>query len=296
MRQYLNAKSHPIILVLVSILVASTCVADDGKTPAHRKSPASEESPADRPSSGDTETDRILDRLEAKGKAISGLASKLTYKYVTGPPVEDTMTKLGRLLFKRALPGQTNSMFLIEFDKRIADGAQMKRIEKFAFDGEWLTEFNETSRSVTRRQIVRQGERIDPFKLGSGPFPMPFGQKRDEILHEFDVTRQKPELEDLPGTTHLHCVPRPGTQLSQKYSRVEIYIDRKIELPIRIVSESKKDGSRIEVDFKEIDISAAPAGSRFTIKCPDGFQEQFEPLPPLVELPMTEKEKPASKP
>ena len=275
----------PIIAALVSILWASACVAEPPDKNTDDKS-APKESPEKRPTSGDSETDRILDRLEAKGKAIQGLTCKLTYRYVTGGPVQDTMTKLGRLSFTR---GRTNSMFLIEFESRIADGEKIKNVEKYAFDGEWFTEFNEKSRSVTRRQIVRKGERIDPFKLGNGPFPMPFGQKRDEILREFTVERRKPELEDPPGSIHLHCVPRRGTQLASKYSRVEIFVDRKIELPIRIVSESKMDSSRIEVDFKGVNTDAAPAGSRFNIACPAGFQEQFERLPPLIELPPTEK-------
>lgn len=280
--------SHaPIIAALVAVLWASACIAEDGDKATADK-PAVVDSEEQALTSGDSETDRILDRLEAKGKAIKGLQCDLSYKYVTGGPVQDKMTKLGGLLFTR---GETNSMFLIEFESRIADGEKFKSVEKYAFDGEWFTEFNEKSRSVTRRQIVRKGERVDPFKLGEGPFPMPFGQKRDEILRAFKVERLKPELEDPPGSIHLHCVPRPNTQLSQKYSRVEIYVDRKIELPIRIVSERKQeiDGGRIEVDFKGINTDAAPAGSRFSVTCPAGFQESLEPLPPLIEVPPTEK-------
>ncbi|MBN2563207.1 MAG: hypothetical protein JXQ75_19970 [Phycisphaerae bacterium] len=273
------------------------CVADDRPTSRASRDepvakatsrpatmPARQATPPEqvKPSSGDAKVDEILDRLEIKGQAIEGLGCKLTYKYVMVEPVEDSQTKEGTLLFARAEP---NSKFLIRFTKMIADGIVSRRGEHFLFDGEWLTERNDKARTIIRRQIVRKGERIDPFKLGKGPFPLPFGQKREEILRNFKVTLQQFELGDPRNTHHLHCVPLPNTELASKYSRVEIYVDKTTELPVRVETERLSDGNRIEVDFKEIDTSEAPALSRFQIKEPgeklDGFSVTEEPLPPL---------------
>jgi hypothetical protein len=200
--------------------------------------------------------------------------------------VEDAQIKEGELLFAQAEP---NSKFLIHFTKMIADGIVTRRGEYFLFDGEWLTERNDKARTIIKRQIVRRGERVDPFKLGKGPFPLPFGQKREDILGNFTVTLKRFELGDPRNSDHLHCVPRPNTELAAKYSRVEIYVDKKIELPVRIVTERITDGNRIEVDFKEIDTDEAPALSRFQIKRPgenlDGFTVTEEPLPSLPERP-----------
>ncbi|MFH1419265.1 MAG: hypothetical protein ABII12_13390 [Planctomycetota bacterium] len=228
--------------------------------------------------------DRILDRLEIKGEAIKGLACKLTYKIVTVFPVEDAVVKEGELLFAR---GDPNSKFLIHFEKMIADGVVVPRHEYFLFDGEWFVERNDKARTLIRRQIVRKGERTSPFKLGEGPFPLPFGQKRDDILRNLTVSLAKFELGDPRNSYHLHCVPLPDTELARKYSRVEIFVDRKDELPVRIVSERVKDGNRIEVDFKEIDTDEAPAQSRFHLEASPGFDVREEPLPPLPDPAMT---------
>lgn len=230
------------------------------------------------PTSGDPTVDSILDRLEIKGKAIKGLSCDLVYTYVTVEPVEDTQVKEGRLLFAR---GEPNARFLVHFTKMIAGGLIRRSGEYYLFDGQWLTERNDKAKTVIRRQIARSGERKDPFELGKGPFPLPFGQKREDILRQFRVTSQAFTLGDPPGSLHLHCVPRPKTAMSEKYSRVEIYVDRRLDLPIRIVSERLSDGNRIEVDFKGIDTNDAPAGSRFTIgRVPEDFTTTVEPLPP----------------
>lgn len=243
--------------------------------------PATQPVAGEKPSSGDPVVDDILDRLETKGQAIKGLASQLTYRYVVVEPIEQEQVKEGELLFARAEP---NSKFLIHFTKLTADGIPTPRGEYFLFDGEWLTERNDKARTIIRRQIVRPGERVDPFKLGQGPFPLPFGQKRADILSNFKVTLAPFELGDPRNTQHLHCVPRPHTELAQKYTRVEIYVDKSLELPVRVVTERIADASRIEVDFSGVNAGEAPAMSRFQIQ---------QPGENLVDFSITEEALPA---
>ena len=273
------------IICTIAILFSAACLAAQDRPtsrPAERATtqPAASQ-PASQPaksSSGDPKVDRILDRLEEKGQAIKGLGCKLTYKYVTVEPVEDAQVKEGELLFA---VGEPNARFLIHFTGMLAEGVAIERHEYFLFDGEWLIERNDKARTVIRRQIVRPGEKVDPFKLGKGPFPLPFGQKREDILSNFKVTAEKFEVGDVRNSEHLHCVPLPNTELAAKYSRVEMFIDKDLELPTRIVTERLADGNRIEVDFKEVDTKEAPAMSRFRIDVPAGFEVTEEPLPDL---------------
>jgi hypothetical protein len=41
--------------------------------------------------------------------------------------------------------------------------------------------------------VLRPGEKVNLLKLGEGPFPLPIGQKRDDVKRQFDVTLAKPE-------------------------------------------------------------------------------------------------------
>lgn len=268
-------------LVAIAILIAnlSACLADSGgdaSQPPQKTTPPSDVAPhvGEQTSSGDEKVDALLDRLEEKGLAIKGLKCRLVYTHVMVDPVESRKVKEGSLLFARAEP---NSRFLIHFGKMIADEVVVRSDEYFAFDGRWLVERNDKARTVIKREIAEQGRNRDPFKIGEGPFPLPFGQKRSEILKSFKVTLEPFTLGDPLQSQHLRCVPRPGTELAARYSRVDIYVDRRLELPVRIVTENARDDSRIEVDFKDIDTGDAPAGSRFLIEEPAGFDVRVEP-------------------
>lgn len=230
-------------------------------------------------SSGDPKIDAILDRLESKGQTIQGLSTVLIYNEIRFEPVEEKVIKRGELFFRR---GEPNARFMIRFDETVAGGVIQSNKEYYLFDGGWFIERNDRAKSVVRRQIVRPDQRIDPFKLGSGPFPLPFGQRRTEILANFVAKREPPRPDDPPDTDHINLVPRPNSELSQRYRRVDMYIDRRIELPVRIEIERLSDDSIVDVRFERLDPNDAPADSRFQIDRPTGKDWDFreEPLPP----------------
>src|ERR1044071_8933070 len=159
-------RNLPKILFTIAVAIAAKAAAQNG--------PATSQPAA----SGNPKVDQILNRLEVKG-AIKGLQCKLTYKYVTLETVEGGKGKEGELLFARAEP---NSKFLVVFKKLKALGTERDTGEYFLFDGRWLTQRNDNGKSITKQEIARPGEKKDPFKVGSGPFPLPFGQKREDIL------------------------------------------------------------------------------------------------------------------
>ncbi|HWL92353.1 MAG TPA: hypothetical protein VNT79_02370 [Phycisphaerae bacterium] len=283
MRRHLSifACSAPVIF-LASI---SALLAQPGQPPASQ--PASTQKPSDAAptptSSGDPEIDNLLDGLETRGKDIKGLSAKLIYRHISTIPVESEQKKIGELHFAR---GEPSAKFLVHFTKVVADGVVSSNQEFYAFDGEWYVERSDAGKNVTRRQMS-SGEKIDPFELGKGPFPLPFGQKRVEILRHFEVSLAKPEKGDPPGTKHLHCAPRPHSSLADKYSRVEIFVDPQRDIPIRVVTENINDKSRIEVDFNDINLGGAPAGSRFKVETPKGFHESFERAAEEPEIDLT---------
>lgn len=260
--------------IAASVVVVAACeVVAWGQSASPTSAPAAA---AGAPlSSGDQKIDAILDRLEEKGRIIKGLTCRLVYTHVLIDPVESRKVKEGTLLFARAEP---NSRFLVQFDKMIADGVIRKSAEYYGFDGRWLIERNDRARTIHKYEVAREGERRDPFRIGEGPFPLPFGQKRAEILANFKVTLEPFAAGDPPQSDHLRCIPLPGTELATRYSRVDMYIDKRLELPVRLVSENIKDESRIEVDFKDINTDDAPAGSRFIIEEPKDFEVRVESL------------------
>ena len=153
------------------------------------------------------------------------------------------------------------------------------KAEEHLFDGRWYIEKREATKSVIKREIVRPGEKFDPFRVGQGPFPLPFGQKEQDILRNFEVTLVRADPKTSPDTVHLKLVPKGG-QMAQRYREIHFYISRKLDLPVKVVA-LQKDDKKMTVVFKDIRINRGIAGSRFVVTIPDDptWSYTVEPLP-----------------
>ena len=228
--------------------------------------------------SGDPAVDELLDKLEAKGDEIKGLSCKLRYNYVTIDPVESSQIKTGELKYLKPTGTNINGMFKIHFRELDADGVKSKHEEQIAFDGNWLVERNDKAKTIIRREVVKKGEKVNPFELGKGPFPMPFGQKRADMLQHFKIKKMASGAGDPLNTVKLHCEPHPHSNMASRYRQVQMLIDKGNNLPVKMLCERLADGNRIEVAFTDVDTKAAPALNDFKIEEPKDFDKREEPI------------------
>ena len=156
-----------------------------------------------------------------------------------------------------------------------APGAGRRHI----FDGRWYTEARQVTKTVIKRELVREGESVDPFELGSGPFPLPFGQKKADILKNFTVSLVPAAEGDPADSDHLECIPRPGSQLAEDYKELHFHISRKYELPVRVVAHQRKERKTLTVNFKNLETNQGLARSRLDRQFPKSWTEQIERLP-----------------
>jgi len=224
-------------------------------------------------SSGDPRVDAILDRLERRGDAIEDLSAKLTFQRFD-ELVEERLTRHGELLYRRDEP---NARFLVRFDDMVIDRVIRKQKAWYVFDGRWFVEKQESTKTVVRREVVRPGERINPFKLGQGPFPLPFGQKKADILGRFVVKLVEPIPGDPPESDHLLLVPRTDSDMADRYRKLDFYVARKLELPVRIRL-YQKDDKIVTADFANVAVNTGLAAGRFELPVPEGWQLIEEPL------------------
>lgn len=233
----------------------------------------------------DPEVDEILTRLELR--EIKDLAARVTWRleYVIDP--DDFTVKLGRIWYEDRDPV---ARFLIHFDTRISGERRDKSDEQHVFDGRWYTKIDARTKSVERYEVRRPDDPVDPYRVGEGVFPVPFGQKKEEILREFEVTKVPPAEKDPPGTDRLHLVPRQGTQTGESYKELDFWIERDgpaVGLPTR-VRVAKLDGtgklnSYITITFDEPKINAGLEPKVFEITIPAGYtvsEERLEPIAP----------------
>ena len=283
----------PVTLFVCSMTVAG-CAAQTPATsgpaatpPAGQPAtaPASATQPASAPATPatqaalDPEIDKILTRLEER--EVQDLQARLTWRlqYVIDP---DATVKTGELWYQKAEPV---GKFLIRFQQVISGTRKDKVDERHMFDGLWYVELQSKGETCTRREIRRPGDPWNPYKVGEGIFPMPFGQKKADILREFAVERIEPGQDDPPATDRLRLTPRAGTRSGESYKELDLWISREgpaAGAPVK-VQVAKKDGtgkvnSTITITFDDPKLNQGFSSGVFDIKCPPGWHEIKEPL------------------
>jgi hypothetical protein len=236
----------------------------------------------------DPVVDKILTRLE--NRQVHDLRAKVKWELTYAiEEDEDSDCKFGTIWYKAEQPV---AKFKVHFDKKIVGTTKRDLNEQHLFDGRWYVELQSTTKTVTRREIRRKGELSNPYKLGEGAFPLPFGQKKADILAEFEVERIADAGNDPPGTDHLRLEPRPNTETGRTYKTLDFWVARTGDhsgLPVKVMA-GKKDGtgavnSYITITFSQIELDTGFSDSVFEIKVPSGYEERSERLEPLSPSP-----------
>lgn len=191
------------------------------------------------------EVAKILDDMEAAGNDVKTIRCDVKLNEQDNLNLTET-TKYGSILFRRAEP---HAMFMVGFDRMESDGIVHKDKEWWLFRDRWLIEAKSQSSTIIRREQLRTGETIDLFDLEKTPFPMPFGQKRDQIERNFGVSLTPPTADDPEGCDHLVCRPHPDAPLAREYKRLDFLVSKDLHLPIRIIAEDVRGDSVRIADF-----------------------------------------------
>lgn len=223
-------------------------------------------------SSGRAErVDEILTQLQARSDGIKDIRTDV--RFVEEDRINlTTRVKLGTVTF---LMSEPNPRFMIHFVRTEVDGVVGKG-EWYLFDGRWLYEVIERIGQVTQREFAPPGTKVDLFDLETAPFPMPFGQKKDAILRNFNVTLLPAQPSDPSETDHLECRPKIGSPFHGKYDSIQFFVHRTLHLPTRIVV-IKNDGlETITADFSSLTEQSLNTGlKRAAFDPPKSWREKY---------------------
>jgi hypothetical protein len=231
-----------------SVDVAATPPASQPQESPPDQSPASAPAPQIAPQL-DWDVETLLDKLERSAADLNAFTAKVTYQK------EDSVlgrleTRTGELIYRLDASNDEKS-FAILFEWTIINGRKRQDHKHYIFNGRWLAEIDHANKQFIKREIVAPGRKLDPLKLGEGPFPLPVGQPKAEVLARFDVTKAAlPDaglLKDLQNVDGLLLVPKPGTPESDEFAKVELFYDRQTLLPVGINTESKGDRKTIKL-------------------------------------------------
>lgn len=181
----------------------------------------------------------LLDRLERSAEDLRNFQARIRYD-IWDAATEEKQIRSGHLIYQ-VDPDDGSKRFAILFDTFIFGNRQENEAKHYIFADGWLVEIDHERKQFIKRQIVAPGKTFDPLKLGEGPFPLPIGQPKNEVLARFDV-----RLLDAPSDPFLAKLladrdvegmvlfPKLHTPEAEKFQRVELFYDRETMLPIGI--------------------------------------------------------------
>jgi hypothetical protein len=229
----------------------------------------------------DPAVDAILGRLEQR--SVSDLHARVAWQqeYVGDLP-DEALIKRGELWY---LTAQPVPKFLVHFTEQFVGQRKDALDEQHLFDGQWYVELQSRTKMVTRREVRRPDDRVNPYRLGEGPFPLPFGQRKQDIVREFEVALVPPAQGDPPAMDHLRLVPRPGTRTGENYKEVHFWVQQGGPLdglPVKVrAAKLRPTGqldSQITITFADPRLNTGLKDDRFKLETPRGYVEEVEAL------------------
>ena len=236
---------------LAAMLAASTCAAQTAATPlATATQPSTTQATTATAPAVDPEVMKILTDIERAGQKHPTIRTDFELKSAD-PLTGDSEERTGWVAYQGAKE-QTPAGFRVHFaTRKLGGGPSLKDKEDWAFDGHYWTVVKHRIRDMVRYQMVPEGETADPMRLGKGPFVLPFGQKVADVLKYYIPTTRPLRAKEPKGTTYLKLTARRERYKDVDLTRVEMWIDPKTHLPVRIASRDKK-GKTTAVTFKKM--------------------------------------------
>lgn len=213
--------------------------------------------------------DDLLIALETADAGMSSLRTDLLWAQ-TFAIAGDMQMRWGTLTYWVEEPAgeglPPRRAFAVEFNqKQVGERRPAPERIDYVFDGEWFLERIHEEHQAFKRQVVPPGQQADPLRIGEGPFPVPVGQKRDEILARFTaelidpVGQVDPRLMQFvqrgAGTYALELVPHPDLVEDSTWRKIRIWYDKEtLEPRLAWTINAAEDESYVQLLNVERDI------------------------------------------
>ena len=230
----------------------------------------------------DPVTNETLDKLETAGKMFRTIVADINFG-VEELAFADVEIRTGQVSYAQGTPGKAPSRFRIHFAtvKQGATGPKVADNVDYAFDGEWFTTRKEKIKELAKFQVAEPGKPVDALKLGKGPFPVPFGQEKAEVLRRFVASSIPSAPADPKGTVHLQLLPRDKSGQDMDIRKLDMWINA-AGLPEKIVSEDARGQKITTVVFSNIQTNKPLGPEVFNLPSPTdpNWRIRIEPLRP----------------
>ncbi len=212
----------------------------------------------------------ILDRLEKVGEKYTTLRTDVVYE-VENRMTGETEKRSGWVAYQKETKEQPTK-FRVHFDTlRLEDGPKIQNVVDYIFDGKYVSKDDYKTKTRTSWQVAAEGQRVEALKIGQGPFPVPFGQKTADMLAYLQAVTRAPEATDPAGTEYLKLFPLPGKEKDVNFLRLEMWVDRKTNLPVKIIARDENKNIKT-IMFANTQTAPTIDAKLFDVPKPAGFE------------------------
>lgn len=229
----------------------------------------------DRPAlTPDSSVDQILDALDAVGKNLDTFVADVSLAEMDALS-GDTTTLVGKIWYQKLAAG--NPRIRVDFDKKlIGDRQEQGFRQEYKLENGQLIDRNYKQKLEVIRQVIKPGQKMDPLKLGEGPFPLPIGQRRFEVLRRFDVQKMPPKRDDPANTVHIQLAPKQNNPLARKFKLIDVWVDLKTDFPTRIQTTSLTEATIRTTDLGQYKVNPPLSDKDFALEKVQGWKQQVE--------------------
>ncbi|MCR9077358.1 MAG: hypothetical protein NXI07_15070 [bacterium] len=240
----------PSALLTILLTAAAVLPRPDGRVvePSETEG-TTPEAAATQPASFDTPRE-LLTALAEQDRQTTTLRGGVRYTIIHALE-NDMQVRYGQLAIRNAdnEDAAQSRKYAVRFNLLEIDDRQDVIEEHFIFDGRWFVERYPEEKQFTKRELVPQGEKLDPMELmRDAPFWVSLGRDQDRLLDAYEASilpttdgladnPDFPELASLAnqphvaGTTQLMLVPKDGSGFEDDWEFVRIWINSESLLP-----------------------------------------------------------------
>ncbi len=269
-------------LLLSAIMICLSCPAF-GQDDPNATTPTAPEPAVTAPADPiNPELNTLLDKIEKRSGELKSFEADMLFKQEQ-LLVDSVKIRNGKLYYQanpEAVYFRVHFADLLEMDLEEEEEKPepVKFNEDFAFDGRWLTRRNELFKSIQKYEISKEPANKETFRLGKGPFPLPFALTKADILKEFEVQLLPADPNDPAKTSHLKLKPKKDSSLAEKYLVLDFWVSAE-EMEPRQIRYASPDDEITTVTWSKIKTDKTISKKNFELEAPDkDWEVEVNPL------------------
>lgn len=237
-----------------------------------------------------SQVDVVLERLNAKTRALRSYECRIEHKYVQ-PLLESQTTRKGILYYMRS---GGKSALKVDFTTiRQEDEKERKAFEQYIvldgawldrpgrqLEGIWLAHIDHQLKEVKYYQLAEPedpNKSVDVFDLASKNLPMLGFTGTEELKKQFEVNLVEQKKDESADFTQVSLKVKPKSVYNEDFRTIDFWIDNKVGLPARMRATKTEPeppyGDIEEIRFLNPKVNKDVSRKVFEFKIPRGFGE-----------------------